>query len=442
MNRRTFLKTTTATTALFAIRPAWGADPAPQKLGDDEFLASVRGGIEKHRQSGGAIVVRGADGQPVPNATVKIEQTRHDFLFGCNFFMFDRVGDPKLEEEYRTRFSALLNYATLPFYWASYEPQRGQPGYAYSEKAAEWCRQHGIAVKGHPLVWDHPAGNPSWLPQDLQEVGRLALERVRNTVERFKGKINIWDVVNEAVHLGEANTKQLISKWATKIGATAYVGESLKTARAANPKATLLVNDYRLDPPYYGILDSLRENGKLLFDAIGLQSHMHNGPWRLRTAWQHCETFGKFGVPLHFTEATVVSGPRTGPGENWGPTKPEAEAKQADYVTKFYTTLFAHPAVQAITWWDFSDRGAWQGAAAGWVRKDMSPKPVYERLLALIKGEWWTKAQGRTDAQGSMAARAFYGTHKVTVELPNGRTVTKEVTWERGKDNRFELTAA
>ena len=49
---------------------------------------------------------------------------------------------------------------------------------------------------------------------------------------------------------------------------------------------------------------------------------------------------------------------------------------------KFYTALFAHPAVQAITWWDFSDLGAWLGAPAGWLRRDMSPKPVYDRLMA------------------------------------------------------------
>ncbi|MCD6507549.1 hypothetical protein J7M22_13115 [Candidatus Poribacteria bacterium] len=49
--------------------------------------------------------------------------------------------------------------------------------------------------------------------------------------------------------------------------------------------------------------------------------------------------------------------------------------------------LFSHPSVEAITWWDFSDRGAWQGTAAGFLRKDMSPKPAYERLTELVKGK-------------------------------------------------------
>ena len=73
--------------------------------------------------------------------------------------------------------------------------------------------------------------------------------------------------------------------------------------------------------------------------------------------------------------------------------------------------------MQGITWWDFSDRGAWQRAAAGWIRKDMSVKPVYDRMKALIKGDWWTKAQGVTDAEGNYPLRAFFGTHRLKLEL-------------------------
>jgi GH35 family endo-1,4-beta-xylanase len=203
----------------------------------------------------------------------------------------------------------------------------------------------------------------------------------------------------------------------------------------------LLVNDYRIEPRYYQILDSLRENGKSLFDTIGIQSHMHDGVWPLHEVWDKCDTFGKLGRPLHFTESTIVSGPRKGPGENWGETTAEGEARQADLTANFYTTLFAHPAVQAITWWDFSDFATWQNAPAGWLHRDMSPKPVYERLMSLIKGEWWTQAEATTDGRGQVNLRAFYGTHRLTAQLPSGQTVAKEVHWKRGQKNRFELSA-
>jgi GH35 family endo-1,4-beta-xylanase len=84
----------------------------------------------------------------------------------------------------------------------------------------------------------------------------------------------------------------------------------------------------------------------------------------------------------------------TGENERWGESTPDLEEKQAEQVARFYTALFAHPAVEAVTWWDFSDARAWKNAAAGWLRKDMSPKPVYERLRSLIKGDWWSKTDG------------------------------------------------
>ena len=441
MNRRAFLKTTAAaTTAALTSSHGWGVEQPKEVLSDDEVLAQAKERITRHRQGEGVVIVRGADGRPIPGATVKVEQRRHDFLFGCNFFMFARFKEARHEEEYRRRFAALLNYATLGFYWGAYEPERGKPHYDYTDKVADWCRAHGITCKGHPLAWDHPASSPNWLPDDPAEIERLSTARVREIITRFKGRIDIWDVVNEPTDL--KRFKNAMNVWAQKLGAVPFVRLHLKVARQANPQATLLVNDYRVDPPFYEILDALRADGKLLFDTVGIQSHMHGGGWPLRKVWEVCDRYARLGVPVHFTETTIVSGPRLGAGENWGASTPELETKQADYVARFYTTLFAHPAAQALTWWDFADAGAWQGAAAGFLRKDMSAKPVYDRLHTLVKGDWWTKTEGRTNGNGEFTTRAFFGTHRLSAELPNGRTITKEIQWERSGANRFELAVS
>jgi endo-1,4-beta-xylanase len=429
------------TAALLLSRPAWCAEQEQPEPADREIFAQTKAHIEQYRQGEGIISVGDARGKPVPGAKVKVEQLRHDFLFGCNFFMFGRCGNPELEEQYRQRFVALFNYCTLGFYWASYEHARGKPDYEYTDQVVAWTRDRGITCKGHPLVWDHPAGSPRWLPDDPKEIERLSTTRVRDIVSRCAGRIDIWDVVNEATHLADKRNNTKMAAWAATLGAVPYVEEHLEAARAANPRATLLVNDYRLEPAYYHILESLRHKGRFLFDTVGIQSHMHDGVWPFHRVWETCDTFSKLALPLHFTECTILSGPRKGPGENWGATTAEGEARQAELTTKFYTALFAHPATQAITWWDFSDLGAWQGAAAGWLRRDMSPKPVYDRLMSLIKGQWWTKAEGITDASGQTKFRAFYGTHRVTAHLPDGRSMTKDVRWERGKQNQFELTA-
>ena len=439
MNRRTFLQSGAMTAALFCLRPVWAASADKKLFTDAEILARTDERIEKHRMGDGSVVVRDSKGKTVRSARVTVQQLRHDFLFGSNFFMFNRCGAPDLEEAYRTRFAALLNYCTLGFYWASYESRRGQPNHDYMDQVAAWTSEHGITCKGHPLAWDHPAGSPAWLPDDPKEVERLSVARVGEIVSRFRGHIDIWDVVNEATHLANKLNHTKMADWASAKGAVPYVAEHLAAARAENPKATLLVNDYRTDPPYFRLLEGLRTKRAFPFDVVGIQSHMHDGLWPLRKTWDICDTYSKLGRPLHFTETTLVSGPRKGSGENWGATTPEGEARQAELTEKFYRALFAHPAVQAITWWDFSDLGAWQGAASGWLRRDMSPKPVYERLMSLVKGAWWTKTEGQTNSHGELKLRAFFGEYRLEAELPDGRRVAKDVYWKRGEKNRFEL---
>jgi GH35 family endo-1,4-beta-xylanase len=441
MNRRHFLRSTAATAAVFAVQPLWAARVQTEsKVPDEEILRQANKRIEKHRKADGSIRLRDAHGQAVAGAKIRVQQLQHDFLFGSNFFRFNNCGAPELEQAYRQRFAALLNYCTLGFYWASYEAERGKPNYDYTDQAAAWTREHGITCKGHPLVWDHPASSPSWLPDNPKEIERLSLARVHDIVSRFQGRIDYWDVVNEATHLTNKVNKSKMADWAAAKGAVAYVSEHLKVARAANPQATLLVNDYRVEPPYYQILKRLKEGGKYLFDTVGIQSHMHDGVWPLHKVWKVCDTYGHLGLPIHFTESTIVSGPRKGPGENWGETNPKDEERQAELTANFYTTLFGHPSVRAITWWDFTDLWAWQGAPAGWLRRDMSPKPVYDRLMSLIKGAWWTKCDGVTNSRGDFHLRAYYGTQRITAELPAGQRLIKDVQWERGKSNHFELS--
>jgi GH35 family endo-1,4-beta-xylanase len=407
---------------------------------DEQLSATASERIERHRKSEVTVIIQMPDGKPFAGAELSLTQTRHAFLFGCNIFRWGRIPDPQREELYRQRFTAIFNYATLPFYWRGYEWERGKPNHGYTERVVAWCQEHGIVCKGHPLVWDHPASSPEWLPDDFAEIERLSMQRVRDIVQRFAGRIDIWDVVNEPTHLGPNNPhKSKMAAWGAHLGPVAYTALHLKVARAANPKATLLVNDYRTDDAYLRILQQLKdEQGRWLFDVVGIQSHMHGGVWSASRTWQVCERFAQLGLPLHFTETTIVSGPRID-RERWGETTPEGEERQAEATARFYTLLFSHPAVQAITWWDFSDDGAWMGAPAGWLRKDMSPKPVYERMLALIKGEWWTRAKGVTDRKGTWQTRAVFGDYTLTIRTPDGRTVTRSLTVRKDADNRFEV---
>jgi len=387
---------------------------------EKEVLAMTNQQIEKHRKTDVTIRVLSAGGKPVADAAVSVALRRHEFLFGCNIYMFDRFGSAEENDLYRERFAALFNYATTGFYWRSYEPKQGQPDYAYTDKVVAWCAANSIRVKGHPLLWDCEYGVPEW--SDGQPAADVQRKRIEDILARYKGKITTYEVVNEPSHLPGLRIDQPYA-W----------------ARNADPTACLIVNDYEVlgtgCPPFFDLLAKAIKAG-VPIDGIGIQAHeplfMRFPLDGVRETLDHYATLGK---PLHITEFTPTSGGQkilSGEGMNEGDANSEGktgeaiwtEAAQADYAEKFYRICFAHPAVVAITWWDFCDVGAWQ-EGGGMLRKDLSPKPVYDTLKKLIKSEWTTNADGKTNAEGTWKFRGFRGQYDVTV---NGQTV--EGQWE------------
>lgn len=427
--RRGFLRATGTSLALVAAAPHVSmAAQGGTSESDADVLAEAEARIRQHRTAAATLKLVGPDGQALPaGRDVKISQTRHKFLFGCNIFKLGRCRTPEDNTAYERQFAELLNFATLPFYWWNYERQKGKPQDERTEQIVRWCKAHDLTTKGHPLAWNW--GDPPWLTGSPEEVMRLQLKRIERCVKRFKGDIDIWDVVNEATHYDREGPKARaprLTEAIAEMGVGEYVRTAFQKARQANPEATLLINDYRTDPAYADkvISQLVDEAGRPLYDVIGIQSHMHGQYWGAQRAWEVCERHAKFGKPLHFTETTVVSGPKKPAG--WTTTA-EGERRQAKLVAEFYTVLFSHPAVEAITWWDFTDQNAWQGAPAGLIRDDMSPKPAYERLHELIKAKWWTRVDTQTSADGHVDLRGFLGDYRVRTEQGD-RRLTGEFT--------------
>jgi endo-1,4-beta-xylanase len=389
--------------------------------------------IAQHRKAEAVVRVVDGQGKPVPGARVAAEQTAHAFLFGCNIFPVLTYDDPEQEATYEQRFTALLNYATLGFYWGSYERTPGHTREEHLTRQARWCQEHGLATKGHPLVWHEVY--PKWGPTEVEETRDKLRARVTQIVSRFAGLVDRWDVVNEATV--SARFDNGVGNWAKRDGAVKLVAEALEWAHAANPKAALLYNEYNLAPEFEALVADLIAAGAPVH-VIGIQSHMHHGDWPLARVWEACETYGRFGKPLHFTETTVLSGEHGWMLPRPWPTTPEGEAHQADYVAKLYTLLFSHPAVEAVTWWDLQD-GAWQGAPAGLLRADLTPKPAYDRLMELVRGEWWTRTEADTGAEGEARFAGFAGRYRLTVTAA-GRSAVSEVELARGAGGQFTVT--
>ena len=370
-------------------------------------------------------------GLPVAHQAIMLEQKKHKFLFGSNWgestlalVNGELSGREKEMAELRNeRFLWLFNQATLPFYWAPFEPQRGQPQTQRILNAARWYVDHNCVIKGHPLCWHTLA--PDWLlTMDNREILRAQLDRIQRDVSDFIGLIDQWDVVNEAVIMPTFDRYDNgITRLCRELGRIELIRTMFEATRAINPEATLLLNDFDVSPAYEILIEGCLAVG-VQIDVIGIQMHMHQGYWGPERTQSVIKRFERFNLPIHFTENTIVSGHLMPPEiidlndyqvRKW-PSTPDGEQRQAQEVVLHYKTLLAHPVVQAITWWDLSD-GGWLNAPAGLLRQDHSRKPAFDELSKLIRGEWWlSPTRIITDASGKFVFNGFLGEYELSLD--------------------------
>ena len=401
----------------------------------------------KHRRADARLQILNPDGTPAAGRDVRIDQVSHQFLFGCG--AFDAVALQFIPDEARRAFLrermqkwlALFNYGTLPFYWGRYEPEEGKPVFAQTMAAAQWLREKGVQVKGHPLCW-HTVCAPWLMQYSNDEILRRQLARIRREVTAYKGVIDLWDVINEVVIMPVFDKyDNAITRICKEKGRIRLVKEVFAAAKESNPDAVLLINDFNTSVSYEILLEGLLEAG-VPISAIGIQSHQHQGYWGLDKLCDVLTRFSRFGLPIHFTENTLISGDlmpahivdlNDWQVDAW-PSTPEGEERQAREITEMYSVLFAHPLVEAITTWDFND-GCWLGAPSGFVRADNSEKPSYHALQGLIHGAWETHETLTADAEGRVSFTGFKGGYALRTDAGGA-----SFTLSDGLDTTLRLT--
>ena len=95
---------------------SFAATPLEKLWQDPAIEQRITAGIQANRMSAAVVKCVGPDGAPLANATVRIEQTRHTFLFGANIFMLGGFPTPEENRRYEETYLRLFNYATVPFY--------------------------------------------------------------------------------------------------------------------------------------------------------------------------------------------------------------------------------------------------------------------------------------------------------------------------------------
>ena len=316
----------------------------------------------------------------------------------------------------------VFNYGTIPFYWGGFEPKEGEPLTNSRMRAAKMLQENGVKVKGHPLCW-HTACVDWLMEYDNKTILQKQLDRIYRDVTAFRGVVDMWDVINEVVIMPVYDRyDNAITRICKDLGRVRLVKEVFDAAKAANPDAVLLINDFNLSESYRILIDGCLNAG-VPISAIGIQTHQHQGYMGREKLEDILERFSAFGLPMHFTENTLVSGDimpahivdlNDYQVDEW-PSTPEGEERQKKEWAEMYRILFEHPLVEAVTGWDFAD-GAWLGAPSGLIRKDNTTKPAYHELKRLIHEEWHTEGELHTDENGMISLEGFKGEYKIEVQ--------------------------
>lgn len=379
-----------------------------------------------HRLGRKTVRVVRKDGSPVVGQPVQFEMTNHEFLWGSAIRetipyvngQLEGAEKEKVEERIEI-WSKLFNHTTFPFYWGNFEPVEGKPLTWETLQAAKWLKARGVTLKGHPLCWHTVCAD--WLMQySNEEILRRQLARIRRDVGFFEGVIDMWDVINEVVIMPIFDKyDNAVTRICKELGRVELVKRVFAAAHETNPDATLLINDFNTSTNYEILIDGCLNSG-VPIDVIGIQSHQHQGYWGAEKLYEVLARFDHFGLPLHFTENTLTSGHIMPPEiedlndykiPEW-PSTPEFEDRQARETVEMYEILFAHPQVENAVSWSFVD-GGWLGAPAGFIREDNSIKPVYDAVMELVKGKWWTRGEAVTDANGEIVVEGYRGDYKL-----------------------------
>jgi len=256
--------------------------------------------------------------------------------------------------------------------WAPIHPRENLYNWRDADSIVAFAQAHGLRVRGHNLCWHEQT--PGWLFKDSagnRVTKEVLLKRLKDhittVVNRYKGKIYAWDVVNEAID--DDSTKFLRNSLWYQICGEDFIAKAFEYAHEADPKAVLFYNDYNTERPekrerIYRLLKKLVD-AKVPINGVGLQGHWSIYEPAPKDLEATIKRFSSLGLKIQITELDVSVYPweknrrAMRPGESHDYT-PELEQKQtAQYADVFKIFRKYHKVITGVTFWNISDRHTW-----------------------------------------------------------------------------------
>ena len=295
--------------------------------------------------------------------------------------------------------------------WESVHPEPEKYNFEPADTFVDFGKKNNLFIVGHTLIWHNQTPKRVFEDEQGNPVDRETLlnrmrSHIHTVIGRYKGRINGWDVVNEA--LDEDGTLRQ-SQWLEIIGDD-YLIKAFEFAHEADPDAELYYNDYSLEnePKRNGAIKLIK---KLLaegvkIDGVGLQGH-YKMDWPTTSQLDSTiKAFAALGIKIMITELDVDVLPYDWQNhgaditlnielqEKLNPYKNGLPDSVQQSLAKRYASLFDvltnnNETVSRVTFWGVSDKDSWLN---NWpVRGRMNypllfdrngePKPAFEAVI-------------------------------------------------------------
>jgi endo-1,4-beta-xylanase len=325
--------------------------------------------------------------------------------------------------------------------WALIHPQEGADGYDWAPADAfvNFGLSNNMYIVGHTLVWH--GQTPNWvfagtnLPPGMtnlvsespggpnrsgadsprrarfgrggfgfngprasrEELLERMREHIHTVVGRYKGKIKVWDVVNEAIDDRGTNILRN-SLWLQIIGPD-FIAKAFEYAHEADPDAILRYNDYGLENPTkrskcIALIKSLQSQHVPVM-VIGSQTHVSVSSPNFEEENETLSDLEQLGLPIHITELDVNSA-RTGQRDigadisannatTQGGLVEDANKRLADQYANLFRAFLKHRnSVKVVTLWGVNDGVSWRadGRPLLFDANDQ-PKAAFDAVIAV-----------------------------------------------------------
>ncbi len=295
--------------------------------------------------------------------------------------------------------------------WGPVHPEPEVYNFEPADKYVAFGQRNNMFIVGHTLVWHQQT--PAWVFEDGKGKSAsrdVVLQRMQDHIStvagRYKGKINGWDVVNEALN-DNGTLRQ--TKWLQIIGEE-YLQKAFEYARQADPQMELYYNDYNLWKPAkrdgaVRLVRNLQEKG-INVAGIGMQGHYGLKSPSLAEIEASILAFSELGVKVAFTELDidVLPNPSQRQGADIDATfgfdekynlyttgLPDSVQQQlSDRYAELFALFHKHrDKISRITFWGVTDNDSWLN---NWpipgrtsypliFDRQYKPKPAFEAIM-------------------------------------------------------------